>query len=132
MIEKDVGVLRLAEEAEPFRRLNRYVKPETAQQIRIVRRCVSDAIFAFDARTVFAAEAKPARQSVIQALNREQPGSGFVAIEYGLGYVLTLRWLCESAAEAEERNNRKRAKGCHIQLCDLNARQGPLRNRAVS
>src|SRR5260370_38867821 len=33
MIEKDAGGLRLAEEAEPVRRLNRRVKPETAQQI---------------------------------------------------------------------------------------------------
>src|SRR5438128_67147 len=31
MIEKDAGVLRLAEEAEPSRRLNRCMKPETAQ-----------------------------------------------------------------------------------------------------
>src|SRR5712692_7063822 len=64
-IEKDAGILRLAEEAKPLRRLNGRVQPETAQQIGIVRRCVLNVIRAFDARTVFAPESKPARQSLI-------------------------------------------------------------------
>src|ERR1700694_4528065 len=36
-IEKDAGVLRLAEEAEPFHGLNRHIEPETAQEICIFR-----------------------------------------------------------------------------------------------
>src|SRR5882724_9851033 len=36
LIENDAGVLGLADEAEPVRRLNRHIEPETAQQIRIV------------------------------------------------------------------------------------------------
>src|ERR1700682_2004071 len=80
-IEDDAGVLRLAEEADPLRRLNRHVKPKTAQKICIVRRCVLYAILTLDARTVFAAESKSARQGVIQTLKREQPRSGFVLIE---------------------------------------------------
>src|SRR6266478_9565381 len=62
MIEEDAGVLRLAEEGEPVCGLNRRVKPETAQQIGIVRRRVFYVIRTFDARTVLAAESKPARQ----------------------------------------------------------------------
>src|SRR6267142_5542904 len=65
MIEKDAGVLRLAEEGEPVCGLNRRVKPETAQQIGIVRRRVFYVIRPFDARTVLAAESKPTRQSLI-------------------------------------------------------------------
>ena len=61
MIENDAGVLRLAEEAEPLLQLNRHVKPESAQQVCIVRSCVAYAILAFVARTVFAAESKPGR-----------------------------------------------------------------------
>ena len=76
MIEKDAGVLRLAKKGEPVSRLNGRVKPETAQQIGIVCGCVFYVIRAFDTGTVFAAESKPARQSVIQALNGEEPGAG--------------------------------------------------------
>jgi len=123
LIEEDAGILRLAEESEPSRRLNCHVKPETAQQIRIIRLCVPYAVLAFDARAEFAAELKPARQSVIQVLNREQPGSGFVTVEcvFGCG-LLTPGRLSKSAAEAKERNERKCAGSCHVLLRDLNAR----------
>ena len=57
---------------------------------------------------------------MIQALNREQPGSGVVAIECSTGCgFLTVRWLCQGAAEAKKRNERNRAGGWHILLCDL-------------
>jgi hypothetical protein len=117
IIEKDAGVLHLAEDSEPFRGLNCHVNSDTAQQICIVRRCVTYAILAFDARAEFAAESKPARQSMVQAINREQPGSGFVAIEcvFRSG-LLTPGWLCKNAAEAKKRNECNRAGGWHTLL----------------
>jgi hypothetical protein len=72
--------------------MNGRVKPETAQQIGIVRRCVFYVIRAFDASTVFAAESKPARQRLIQPPNREEPSPGFGAIGCGSGCgLLTVR-----------------------------------------
>jgi hypothetical protein len=47
-----------------------------------------------------------AGQSAIQALNREQPGSGFGAIDCGPACgLLTLRWLRKNAAEARSEVN---------------------------
>src|ERR1700736_702463 len=61
LVEKNMGVLSLAEESEPFRRLNRHVKPDPAQQIFIIGGCVPYAVLAFDASPVFASELHPAR-----------------------------------------------------------------------
>src|SRR6266404_6707766 len=57
---------------------------------------------------------------MIQALNREQPRSGVLAIECSSGCgCLTVRWLCQGAAEAKKRNERNLAGGWHILLCAL-------------
>ncbi len=57
---------------------------------------------------------------MIQALNREQPGSGFGAIECVFrGGFLTPGWLRKNAAEAKKQNECNRAGGWHILLSDL-------------
>src|SRR5260370_27756089 len=78
MIEKDASILDLGVKAQPLLGLNCCIYPQAIQQVEITSVVVANADRTLDAIPIFASDADPAWQSLVEFGDRKQPTWGII------------------------------------------------------
>src|ERR1700740_1378786 len=73
VVEKDTRVLHFSVELEPLFGLDSYVDAQAVQQVKIACFRETRTFRTLRASTIFTANVKPARQNLVEFLDREQP-----------------------------------------------------------